>query len=130
MQEKIGSPTRISAEENSANELLESMGYKPELQRDRSTLQVAFMAFVLASVPYGLATGLNWPVVGGGPVNIIWGWVAVSLVVMCVAASLGEITSIYPTAGGIFYFLICCVPYHLSSQYPSPILFSLQCSLN
>ncbi|KAL6406105.1 putative AC9 transposase [Ilyonectria robusta] len=99
MQEKIGSPTRISAEENSANELLESMGYKPELQRDRSTLQVAFMAFVLASVPYGLATGLNWPVVGGGPVNIIWGWVAVSLVVMCVAASLGEITSIYPTAG-------------------------------
>jgi len=76
------------------------LGYKPELLRNRSTLQVAFMSFVLASIPYGLATTLIFPLVGGGPVNIIWGWVAVSLITVCVAASLGEITSVYPTAGG------------------------------
>ncbi|KAH6647694.1 amino acid permease [Truncatella angustata] len=87
----------------SADELLGSLGYTPELQRNRSTLQVAFMSFVLASIPYGLATTLYYPLNGGGPVDIIWGWVAVSLIIICVAASLGEITSVYPTAGGVYY---------------------------
>lgn len=89
--------------ENSADSLLEAMGYKSELLRSRSTLQVAFMSFVLASIPYGLATTLYYPLVGGGPANIIWGWVAVSLIILCVAASLGEITSVYPTSGGVYY---------------------------
>ncbi|KAI0133628.1 amino acid/polyamine transporter I [Xylariales sp. AK1849] len=87
----------------SADELLDSLGYKAELPRNRSTLQVAFMSFVLAAIPYGLATTLYYPLNGGGPVDIIWGWVAVSLIVVCVAASLGEITSVYPTAGGVYY---------------------------
>ena len=86
-----------------ADELLEAMGYKSELVRSRSTFQVAFMSFVMASVPYGLSTTLYYPVVNGGPVNIIWGWILVSLVILCVAASLGEITSVYPTAGGVYY---------------------------
>jgi amino acid permease len=83
-----------------ADQRLEALGYKPELTRSRSTLQVAFMSFVLASIPYGLATTLYYPLVGGGPVNIIWGWLGVSMIIACVAASLGEITSVYPTAGG------------------------------
>lgn len=86
--------------DESADQFLEDLGYKPELSRNRSTLQVAFMSFVLASIPYGLATTLYYPLVGGGPVNIIWGWLLVSLIIVCVAASLGEITSVYPTAGG------------------------------
>ncbi len=57
----------------SADNLLEAMGYQPELLRSRSTLQVAFMSFVLASIPYGLATTMFYPLVGGGPANIIWG---------------------------------------------------------
>lgn len=91
---------RRSTVNESSDELLETLGYTPELSRNRSTLQVAFMSFVLASIPYGLATTLYYPLIGGGPVNIIWGWVAVSLIILCVAASLGEITSVYPTAGG------------------------------
>lgn len=95
---------------NSADDLLEAMGYKVELVRSRSTLQVAFMSFVLASIPYGLATTLYYPLVGGGPANIIWGWVAVSLIILCVAASLGEITSVYPTSGGVYYQTFMLAP--------------------
>jgi amino acid permease len=94
----------------SADQLLASFGYKPELLRNRSTFQVAFMSFVLASVPYGLATTLYYPLVCGGPVDIIWGWVAVSLIIICVAASLGEITSVYPTAGGVYYQAFMLAP--------------------
>ncbi|RYP02544.1 hypothetical protein DL764_005788 [Monosporascus ibericus] len=88
---------------DSADQVLASLGYTPELSRNRSTMQVAFMSFVLASIPYGLATTLYYPLVGGGPANIIWGWVAISCIIVCVAASLGEITSVYPTAGGVYY---------------------------
>ena len=89
-----------SSSSGDADQVLEALGYKPELSRNRSTLQVAFMLAVLAAVPYGMTTTMTYPVVGGGPVVMIWGWVAVSLIVLCVAASLGEITSVYPTAGG------------------------------
>ncbi|KAM0323047.1 hypothetical protein ACHAQA_009146 [Verticillium albo-atrum] len=102
---------RISnAAEGSADAMLETLGYTPELQRNRSTLQVAFMSFVLASIPYGLATQLFFPILGGGPVAVIWGWVAVSMIIICVAMSLGEITSVYPTAGGVYYQAFMLAP--------------------
>ena len=99
----INRPSEEHGENASADQLLSSLGYTPELSRNRSTLQVAFMSFVLASIPYGLATTLYYPLVGGGPVTIVWGWVAVSMIIVCVAASLGEITSVYPVAGGVYY---------------------------
>ncbi|PSN74852.1 amino acid transporter [Corynespora cassiicola Philippines] len=100
---------------NSADDLLQAMGYKAEMVRSRSTLQVAFMSFVLASIPYGLATTLVYPIIGGGPVNIIWGWFAVSLIILCVAISLGEITSVFPTSGGVYYqtFMLAAPSYRL-----------------
>ncbi|KAI9166424.1 amino-acid permease [Paramyrothecium foliicola] len=104
--ELVGRPSN----QDSADQLLENLGYKAELSRNRSTWQVAFMSFVLASIPYGLATTLLYPLAGGGPVNIIWGWVAVSLIILCVASSLGEITSVYPTAGGVYYQAFMLAP--------------------
>lgn len=112
--------TSATTDDLMADQALEALGYKPELSRSRSTLQVAFMSFVLASIPYGLATTLYYPLIGGGPVNIIWGWLGVSVIIVCVAASLGEITSVYPTAGGTCYFPpdFLLVPFH-STTHPS-----------
>ena len=87
----------------SADTNLESLGYTPELSRNRSTWQVTFMCFILASVPYGLSTTMSYSMAGGGSANMVWGWVLVSLIMLCVAASLAEITSVYPTAGGVYY---------------------------
>ena len=98
------------ADSGDADELLEAMGYESELVRSRSTLQVAFMSFVLASIPYGLATTLFYPLIGGGPANVLWGWVLVSVIILCVAISLGEITSVYPTAGGVYYQTFMLAP--------------------
>ncbi|KAM5356766.1 hypothetical protein ACJ41O_003412 [Fusarium nematophilum] len=77
-------PPMLEKAIHDGDDILESLGYTPELQRNRSTLQVAFMAFVLASIPYGLSTTLSNPITTGGPVNIIWGWVAVSALIICV----------------------------------------------
>ncbi|KAJ9659490.1 hypothetical protein H2198_003065 [Neophaeococcomyces mojaviensis] len=91
------------AESVSANELLAVLGYQSELLRTRSTWQVAFMAFVLSSIPYGLSTTFFFPLTAGGPVAVVWGLVVVILIILCLAISLGEITSVYPTAGGVYY---------------------------
>ncbi|KAH8742750.1 hypothetical protein F5883DRAFT_441847 [Diaporthe sp. PMI_573] len=92
-----------SSDEASVDDVRGRLGYESQLRRNRSTVHVTFMAFVLGANPYGLATTLNYPLIGGGPVNIIWGWLLVVLIVVCVAASLGEITSVYPTAGGVYH---------------------------
>ncbi|KAE8157503.1 amino acid/polyamine transporter I [Aspergillus tamarii] len=89
---------KITADSN-----LEALGYTPELSRNRSTWQVVFMVFILASVPYGLSTTMLYSIAGGGSANMIWGWILVSLIMLCVAASLAEVTSVYPTAGGVYY---------------------------
>merc|ERR1711939_386938 len=107
MYDKKGKEGRHSiasgAEPGTADDLLNVLGYQSELVRSRSTYQVTFMSFVLASVPYGLATTLLYPIAGGGPVAVVWGWCAVCAIIMCLAVSLGEITSVYPTAGGVYY---------------------------
>ncbi|KAL2018072.1 hypothetical protein VTK56DRAFT_1304 [Thermocarpiscus australiensis] len=97
-------------ESDDADGFLAAMGYKAELVRTRSTWHVAFMSFVLASIPYGLATTLYYPLQGGGPVVVVWGWLLVSLIILCVATSLGEITSVYPTAGGVYYQTFMLAP--------------------
>jgi amino acid transporter len=61
------------------------------------------MCFILSSVPYGLSTTFTYPLAGGGPANVIWGWVAICAIILCVAVSLAEITSVFPTAGGVYY---------------------------
>lgn len=91
------------ANTDNADRTLEDMGYVPELARNRSVWQVTFMCFILSSVPYGLSTTLYYPLAAGGPANIIWGWVVISFLILCVAISLAEITSVYPTAGGVYY---------------------------
>lgn len=107
---KLPPPNDLAIGEVHADDTLQSLGYTPQFSRNRSTLQVAFMAFVLASIPYGMATTIYYPLIGGGPVNIIWGWVGVSCIIACVAISLGEITSVYPTAGGISTLSNACLP--------------------
>lgn len=84
-------------------ELPELRGHVSNLVRSRSTFHVVFMAFVLAAIPYGLATSMYYPLINGGPATIIWGWLTTSTIIICVAVSLAEITSVYPTAGGVYY---------------------------
>ena len=87
----------------SADSNLENLGYVPELSRNRSTWQVMFMSCVMASVPFTISTTMSYTLSGGGPSNMVWGWVLITSIMLCLGASLAEITSVYPTAGGVYY---------------------------
>ncbi|XXH01047.1 Thymidylate synthase [Hypoxylon texense] len=56
------------------------------------------------AVPYGLSTTFYISLSNGQSVTIIWGWVLLSLLSTAIAASLAEICSVYPTAGGVYYW--------------------------
>jgi amino acid transporter len=56
------------------------------------------------AVPFGLSTTMYITLTDGQSVTILWGWCLVSLISLCIAASLAEICAVYPTAGGVYYW--------------------------
>ncbi|CRK37088.1 hypothetical protein BN1708_020211, partial [Verticillium longisporum] len=56
------------------------------------------------AVPFGLSTTMYITLTTGQSVSVLWGWVLVSLISCCIAASLAEICAVYPTAGGVYYW--------------------------
>lgn len=41
---------------------------------------------------------------------VVWGWLAVGLLNLCIAASMAELLSAYPTAGGLYYWSWALAP--------------------
>lgn len=99
-----GSARRSSVEAGAADDALAKMGYKAELPRSLSMLSVLGLSFAIMAVPYGLSTTFYITLVNGQSVTILWGWVLLSLLSTAIAASLAEICSVYPTAGGVYYW--------------------------
>lgn len=88
----------------SADAALAKMGYQSELPRNLSMLSVLGMSFAIMAVPFGLSTTMYITLTDGQSVTILYGWVLVSLISLCIAASLAEICAVYPTAGGVYYW--------------------------
>lgn len=81
---------------------LEEMGYKQELTRNLGMVSVLGLSFAIMAVPFGTSTTLNIALTDGGPVTILYGWIFVSSVSLCIASSLAEICSVFPTSGGVY----------------------------
>lgn len=88
----------------SADAQLAAMGYKAELPRTLSMMSILGMSFAIMAVPFGLSTTMYITLTDGQSVTIIWGWILVSLISLCIAASLAEICAVFPTAGGVYYW--------------------------
>ncbi|KAJ5761922.1 uncharacterized protein N7511_005304 [Penicillium nucicola] len=83
---------------------LDRLGYKPELQRNRSVLTLLFQTLAIAAIPYGEGSPLLSAIYGGGPLSIFVGWIVVCLLDQCIAFSLAELASRYPTSAGPYYW--------------------------
>ncbi|KAH7025413.1 putative amino acid permease [Macrophomina phaseolina] len=85
-------------------EQLAVLGYKPELQRNRSMFHLLFQTLAIAAIPYGEGGPLISAIYGGGPLSIFVGWIVVLVLDECVALSLSELASRYPTSAGPYYW--------------------------
>lgn len=95
---------KSSVDAQAADNALAKMGYKAELPRSLSMLSVLGLSFAIMAVPYGLSTTFYITLVNGQSVTILYGWILLSLLSIAIAASLAEICSVYPTAGGVYYW--------------------------
>ncbi|KAF2876713.1 amino acid/polyamine transporter I [Massariosphaeria phaeospora] len=90
--------------------LLVRIGYTPVLHRHFSRWSTVSYAIsilgVLGSVPATFAA----PMASGGPATAVWAWFIGSIMAYCIASSVAELVSAYPTAGGMYYVTKHVVP--------------------
>lgn len=83
---------------------LDRLGYKQELSRNRSLITLLFQTLAIAAIPYGEGGPLLSAIYGGGPLSIFVGWIVVIVLDECIALSLAELASRYPTSAGPYYW--------------------------
>jgi len=94
-----------STENLSADEQkLADLGYQQELNRGWSSFSNFAISFSIISVLAGCFTTYGQALNNGGPIAISIMWPVISLLILCVAFSMSELASAYPTAGGIYYW--------------------------
>ena len=62
------------------------------------------ISFSIISILAGALTSFSLGMFAGGPRVINLGWIIVGIGALAVGASMGEICSAYPTAGGLYYW--------------------------
>ena len=88
---------------NDDNELLAQIGYKPELKRRFTTLQVFGVAFSIMGLLPSIASILGTALLAG-PAGAIWGWLISSLLILSIGVAMSENASFQPTSGGLYYW--------------------------
>lgn len=83
---------------------LEGLGYTQEMRRNRSIITLLFQTLAIAGIPYGEGSPLISAIYGGGQLSIFIGWIVVCLLDQCIAMSLAEMASRYPTSAGPYYW--------------------------
>jgi hypothetical protein len=96
---------KVHMSKPSADTNLESLGYTAEIRNITKPINMASDIHVLhpGLRPHSPSTTMNYSITGSSSVSMVWSWILVSLITLCVCSSLAEITSVFPTAGGVYY---------------------------
>src|SRR5438105_11592702 len=85
-------------------EQLRRLGYAQQLLRDMGGFANFALSFSIISVLTGAVTLYGHGLKYGGPLQMLLGWPAVTLLTLAIAASLAELASAYPTAGALYHW--------------------------
>src|SRR5271154_2716923 len=83
---------------------LADLGYKQELNRRWTGFSNFAISFAIICILAGAFTTYGQALKNGGPIAISIAWPLISVLILCVAWSMSELASAYPTAGGIYYW--------------------------
>ncbi|WFD45008.1 hypothetical protein MPSI1_003684 [Malassezia psittaci] len=87
-----------------------ALGHKPELSRNFSYLSMLGLAFANLDSWSTLSISIPLAIQSGGPTAIIWGLVTAGIGNICLAMSLAEFLSAYPTAAGQYHWVAFASP--------------------
>src|SRR5438309_883031 len=96
-------PTRDQLLEQDARDLAR-LGYAQQLFREMGGFSNFAISFSIISVLTGAVLLYGYGLKLAGPVINTLGWPVVSVFTLCVAASMAELASAYPTAGGLYFW--------------------------
>ncbi|KAJ5130059.1 uncharacterized protein N7515_006098 [Penicillium bovifimosum] len=101
-------PEAVASDAANANaredvQLLAQLGYKQELHRQYSTLQIFAIAFSIMGLVPSIASTLSFSL-PAGPVGMVWGWFTASLFILLVGLAMADLASAMPTAGGLYWW--------------------------
>jgi len=83
---------------------LASLGYRQQLFREMGGFSNFAISFSIISILTGAVLLFGYGLKFAGPIVNSVGWPVVSLFTLAVAASMAEIASAYPTAGGLYFW--------------------------
>jgi len=83
---------------------LRRLGYRQQLFREMGGFSNFAISFSIISVLTGAVLLYGYGLKFAGPIINSVGWPVVSLFTLCVAASMAELASAYPTAGGLYFW--------------------------
>lgn len=84
-------------------ELLAKMGYKQELRRQYTTVQIFAVAFSIMGLVPSIASTIAFSL-PAGPAGMIWGWFTASILIFTVGLAMADMASAMPTAGGLYWW--------------------------
>ncbi|WWC87950.1 uncharacterized protein L201_002850 [Kwoniella dendrophila CBS 6074] len=102
-----GNHTSIDKDSIDDEALLAKLGYKSEFIREFGNLETFSFAM---SMTASIATTFTTPLTYGGVASVVWCWLAGSIMNISLGASIAEIVSAYPTAGGLYTASAALVP--------------------
>ena len=97
---------KLSAQEQIEQDIqdLKKLGYRQQLFREMGGFSNFAISFSIISVLTGAILLFGYGLKFTGPLVNSVGWPVVSLFTLCVAASMAELASAYPTAGGLYFW--------------------------
>src|SRR3989441_9407434 len=96
-------PTRAEVIAEDVRDLAR-LGYAQQLFREMGGFSNFAISFSIISVLTGAVLLFGYGLKFAGPIINSVGWPVVSLFTLCVAASMAELASAYPTAGGLYFW--------------------------
>ena len=83
---------------------LHKLGYAQELYRSMGGFSNFAISFSIISILTGAVILYDYGLAWAGTAAVLIGWPLVTVFVLAIAASMSEIASAYPTAGGLYYW--------------------------
>ena len=83
---------------------LHRLGYAQELFRSMGGFSNFAISFSIISILTGAVILYDYGLAWAGTAAVVWGWPLITIFVLAIAASMAELASAYPTAGGLYYW--------------------------
>ncbi|KAF8854305.1 amino acid transporter [Acephala macrosclerotiorum] len=112
IQDASGRKTVVQLDELCAADraLAEQFGYNPVFKREFGYLSTFSFAMSISGLFASTTITFVYPLEAGGAASVVCRWIISGAGCMCIAASVAELMSAYPTCGGLYYTISRLAP--------------------